>query len=87
MRGRRLGAVAMRVFLSAGEPSGDHHAALLVRALRSRCPGVECVGLGGPQMAAEGCSLVADLTRLAVMWFLRVIVSIHSFVEIGRAHV
>ena len=74
----------MRVFLSAGEPSGDHHAALLARALRERCPDVECVGLGGPQMAAEGCRLVADMTRLAVMWFLRVIFSIHRFVDLAR---
>jgi len=74
----------MRVFLSAGEPSGDHHAALLARALRERCPDVECVGLGGPQMAAEGVELVADMTKLAVMWFLRVILSIHRFVDLAR---
>ena len=74
----------MRVFLSAGEPSGDHHAAHLVRALRRRVPDVECVGLGGPRMAAEGCELVADLTKLAVMWFLRVLVSIHRFVDLAR---
>jgi lipid-A-disaccharide synthase len=74
----------MRVFISAGEPSGDHHAALLVRSLRETRPDVECVGLGGPQMAAAGCRLVTDLTRLAVMWFLRVIFSIHRFVEIAR---
>ena len=74
----------MRVFLSAGEPSGDHHAALLVRELRARRPDVECVGLGGPCMEAAGTRLVADLTRLAVMWFLRVAVSIHRFVELAR---
>jgi lipid-A-disaccharide synthase len=74
----------MRVFLSAGEPSGDHHAALLVRALKARRPDVECVGLGGPCMAAEGCTLVADLTQLAVMWFLRVILNIHRFVDLAR---
>jgi lipid-A-disaccharide synthase len=74
----------MRVFLSAGEPSGDHHAALLVRELRERQPDVECVGLGGPQMEAAGCRLVADLTKLAVMWFLRVILSIHRFVDLAR---
>ena len=74
----------MRVFLSAGEPSGDHHAALLVRALKARRPDVACVGLGGPCMAAEGCVLVADLTRLAVMWFLRVILNIHRFVDLAR---
>ncbi len=74
----------MRVFLSAGEPSGDHHAALLVRALKARRPDVECVGLGGPCMVAEGCTLVADLTQLAVMWFLRVILNIHRFVDLAR---
>jgi lipid-A-disaccharide synthase len=74
----------MRVFLSAGEPSGDHHAALLVHALRAARPDVECVGLGGPQMEAAGCSLVADMTRLAVMWLLRVLVNIHRFVDLAR---
>jgi len=74
----------MRVFLSAGEPSGDHHAAALVRALVERRPDVECVGLGGPRMAAEGCRLIADLTQLAVMWFLRVLLSLHRFVDLAR---
>ena len=74
----------MRVFLSAGEPSGDHHAALLVHALRAARPDVECVGLGGPHMEAAGCRLVADMTRLAVMWFLRVLLNIHRFVDLAR---
>ena len=74
----------MRVFVSAGEPSGDHHAALLVRELRRVRPDVECVGLGGPHLAAAGCTLVADMTRLAVMWFLRVILNIHRFVDLAR---
>jgi lipid-A-disaccharide synthase len=74
----------MRVFLSAGEPSGDHHAALLVQALRAAVPEVECAGLGGPRMAAAGCTLVADMTALAVMWFLRVLVNIHRFVDLAR---
>ena len=74
----------MRVFLSAGEPSGDHHAAALVRSLKARQPDVECVGLGGPCMAAEGCRLIADLTQLAVMWFLRVILNLHRFVDLAR---
>lgn len=74
----------MRVFVSAGEPSGDHHAALLVRAIRERRPDIEFAGLGGPHMAAEGVELVADLTQLAVMWFLRVILNIHRFVDLAR---
>ncbi|MBU6308956.1 MAG: lipid-A-disaccharide synthase [Planctomycetes bacterium] len=74
----------MRVFVSAGEPSGDHHAALLVRAIRERRPDVEFAGLGGPHMAAEGVELVADLTHLAVMWILRVVLNIHRFIDLAR---
>ena len=35
-------------------------------------------------MAAAGCRLVADLTELAVMWFARVILNIHRFVDLAR---
>ncbi|MGA0039573.1 MAG: lipid-A-disaccharide synthase [Pirellulales bacterium] len=74
----------LRVFLSAGEPSGDHHAAALLRSIRHLRPEAEFVGLGGPQLAAAGCTLVADLTSLAVMWFLRVLLNIHRFVDLAR---
>ncbi len=67
------------IFFSAGEPSGDIHAANLIRQLRRRCEGLEAVGYGGPQMAAAGCRLHADLTALAVMWFLRALLSLHRF--------
>ena len=59
------------IFFSAGEPSGDLHAANLIRQLQRVAPEVEAVGYGGPQMAAAGCRLHADLTALAVMWFAR----------------
>ena len=69
----------MRIFFSVGEPSGDHHGANLIRALQERRPEVECVGYGGPLMAEAGCKLHFDLTSLAVMWLLRVILNIHKF--------
>jgi lipid-A-disaccharide synthase len=72
----------MRIFFSAGEPSGDMHGANLIRQLRARDPGVEAVGYGGPEMASAGCELHADLTALAVMWILRVLVNIHKFLHL-----
>ncbi len=74
----------MRVFLSAGEPSGDHHAALLCRSIKDQCPDAVCVGLGGPKMERAGCDLIADMTQLAVMWFFRVLAKIHCFVDLAR---
>lgn len=70
----------MRIFFSVGEPSGDIHGANLIRALRQRDTRIECVGYGGPRMADAGCNLHEDLTRLAVMWFLRVLLNLHHFV-------
>jgi lipid-A-disaccharide synthase len=57
-----------RIFFSVGEPSGDLHAANLIRELRRREPSIDCVGFGGPQMARAGLQTHFQLTRLAVMF-------------------
>ena len=72
----------MEIFFSAGEPSGDLHAANLIRELRRQAPGTRFVGYGGPEMASAGCCLHADLTSLAVMWFLRAILNLHRFLAL-----
>jgi lipid-A-disaccharide synthase len=72
----------MRIFLCAGEPSGDLHGANLIRALRQQHPDVECVGFGGERMKAAGCRLLYPLCRLAVMWFLRVLLNAHVFLRL-----
>jgi len=72
----------MRIFLSAGEPSGDLHAANLIHSLRRRLPDAEFVGFGGPRMADAGATVLYPLVELAVMWFLRVILNLHKFLAI-----
>lgn len=69
----------LRIFFSVGEPSGDLHGANLIRQLRERHTSIEVMGYGGPLMQAAGCQLHADLTALAVMWFLRAIANLHKF--------
>jgi lipid-A-disaccharide synthase len=69
----------MRVFVSAGEPSGDLHGANLTEALRRQEPGVEVHGFGGPRMAAAGCRLVYPLCELAMIGFVRVLGSVPRF--------
>jgi lipid-A-disaccharide synthase len=76
----------MRIFLSAGEPSGDLHGANLIRSLRRLSPEVEFVGYGGPQMAEAGAEVLYPLVELSVMWFLRVLLNLHKFIGlIGKA--
>ena len=43
-----------RIYLSAGEPSGDDHAAAVAAALRRRLPNVELEAFGGPRLEAAG---------------------------------
>jgi lipid-A-disaccharide synthase len=66
----------MRLFLSAGEPSGDLHGGNLVRALAQAFPGVECAGFGGENMAASGCRLLCPLAQHAFIGFFRVVSSV-----------
>ncbi len=72
----------MRIFLSAGEPSGDLHGSNLVLQLRRLSPDVECVGFGGERMRSIGCRLLFPLCDLAVMWFLRVLLHAPTFVRL-----
>ena len=54
------------ILLSAGDQSGEAHAAALVRVLRARLPDVRFVGLGGALMRAAGVEIIVDQRELAV---------------------
>ncbi len=73
----------MRLFLSAGEPSGDLHGANLAALLKRRFPDVEIVGFGGERMSAAGVKLLYPLTDLAVMWLGRVLANLPMFFHLG----
>jgi lipid-A-disaccharide synthase len=72
------------IFLSAGEPSGDLHAARVARALRARFPEARLLGLGGSRMAAEGVDLLADVSDLALMGFAEVVSRLPFFFKLRR---
>jgi len=54
------------ILLSAGDLSGEAHAAALVEAVRARLPGTRFVGLGGERMRAAGVEIVVEQRALAV---------------------
>jgi len=55
------------VFCSAGEASGDHYGAELIRELKGRVSGASFFGLGGTEMEAAGLSRVVKAEDVAVM--------------------
>ena len=74
----------MRIFISAGEPSGDIHAAELVHALKKRLPEAEFLGFGGEHLESAGVRLLYPLVELAVMWFGRVLLNLHKFIRLAN---
>jgi lipid-A-disaccharide synthase len=64
----------IRLFLIAGEHSGDALGGKLIEALRKLSPRpLELGGVGGELMAAQGCPSLFPLTELAVMSLVDVI--------------
>jgi lipid-A-disaccharide synthase len=57
----------MKLFVIAGEPSGDALGAALMAGLRELAPGVEFAGVGGPLMQAEGLASLFAMQELSVM--------------------
>ena len=57
----------MRIFLIAGEASGDHLGADLIEALRLRNPALEFFGAGGERMLASGQQQCLDLASHGVI--------------------
>jgi lipid-A-disaccharide synthase len=62
-----------RIFLSAGEASGEHYGTLLIAALRRLCPQAEFFGLGGRRMEALGFQPVVRAEDVAVMGITEVV--------------
>lgn len=55
------------VMISAGEASGDQHAAALFRELQKLIPGVEGIGMGGSAMREAGIELCFDSSGIGVI--------------------
>jgi lipid-A-disaccharide synthase len=62
-----------KIFLIAGETSGDNLGAKLMAALKAAAPDVEMVGVGGEAMQKQGLASLFPMTDIAVMGFLPVL--------------
>ncbi|TCD48869.1 lipid-A-disaccharide synthase [Chlorobium sp. N1] len=65
--------MAGKLFVLAGEVSGDLHAAGPVSRLLQRAPGTEVFGIGGERLRALGARLLYDTRRMSIMGFVDVL--------------
>lgn len=63
----------VKIFLSAGEASGEHYGAALIPALQALIPGASFFGLGGQRMEALGMRRIVRAEEVAVMGITEVV--------------
>jgi lipid-A-disaccharide synthase len=61
------------IVIVAGEESGDLHASVLIRQLKSAYPNMEISGIGGRHMQEAGAQLISDLARFGVTGLTEII--------------
>ncbi|UTA46734.1 lipid-A-disaccharide synthase [Simiduia sp. 21SJ11W-1] len=61
------------VMISAGEASGDLHAANLVKAMHKLAPDTRFTGMGSDQLREAGCELLVDCADIAVVGLWEVV--------------
>jgi lipid-A-disaccharide synthase len=70
-----------RLYIIAGEASGDLHGGNLVRALKAKAPTLQIRAWGGDRMAAEGAEVVKHYRDLAFMGFAEVIKNLRTILR------
>lgn len=73
-----------RIYIVAGELSGDILGAGVMRELKARYPGVEFRGIGGPRMLAEGMHSCFALETLSVMGLIEVVKHLPELLRVRR---
>jgi len=70
--------------VSAGEPSGDAHAAQVIHNLLQQRPDLTVEGIGGPHLVQAGASLLGDIRNLSVVGLAEGLDSLPAHVRLFR---
>jgi lipid-A-disaccharide synthase len=76
--------MSKRIFIVAGEMSGDTHGALLMEQLQLLMPDCIIEGIGGPSMEARGLRSIVEFSQMNVSGFLEVLKSYPKLLSILR---
>lgn len=66
------------VFVSAGEASGDAHAARMIEELKKLDNDLTFIGMGGEKMRQAGVTILTDINKMAVVGLVEVLLKYRS---------
>lgn len=69
----------MKIMMSAGEASGDMHAAAVAAEIRRILPDAELFGMGGKGMARAGVRIIYDIENLGIIGVVEIIKHLPMF--------
>ena len=72
----------MKIFILAGEPSGDEYGAELMKHILAENPNTQFSGIGGNLMEAQGLKSIVPLNQMSVMGFIEIIKNIPFFIDL-----
>ena len=70
------------IMISAGEASGDLHAANLVKALHKMDSSIQVTGMGGEKLRQAGAKLLIDCSDIAVVGITEVLVNYRKILKV-----
>ncbi len=71
----------LKIYLIAGEASGDNIGSKLMKALKKQHPEIEFYGIGGDKMQASGMNLLFPSQDLALMGFFEILPHIPKLIK------
>ena len=75
--------ISRKIFMSAGDPSGDIHGANLMHCLLERDPHITFYGLGRENMAKAGLHGLHDMSQKSLMW-LHALTELSTFLRMKK---
>ena len=73
----------MKIMMSAGEASGDMHAAAVAAEIKREYPDADIFGMGGDNMRNAGVRIIYDIGNLGIIGVVEVIY--HCFLSYGHS--
>ena len=73
-----------KIFIIAGEPSGDLHGANLIKSLKKQYFNIDFSGIGGVLMESQGFKSMVPMDKMAIMGFIEVVKHLPFFLKLKK---